>query len=265
MLSYLCCIGGSSMYDGLVTREDLYNSIKKEDLLTKEDVIEIIEEYMYRKEVEEDWQSPQELADTANVQPSYPVMEAWIVSISDDYKSAEISIPYHLGESAETLTAIVSAELMAWCMAWEKPAEYYSTIKESPFWGKLSVNGNDFQTTSPTIPLSTCVVAGAGVLVPPVAGCTVTGSATPTPPTTMVNPAVYKFTGNYDKMGSTIQTDKDKFLQQPIVSGLWPFNAIKQDWRKDEKFIKAGDRVAVIFLNGDATKPFITQIISFAD
>lgn len=250
------------MYDGLVTREDLFNSIKKSDLLTKEDVIEIIEEYIYRREVEEEWQSPQALADIANSPPSYPVMEAWISSISSDYKTAEISIPYHLGESAETLTAIVSAEIMAWCMAWEKPAEYYSTIKESPFWGKLSVNGNDFQTTTPSIPLSTCVVSGSAAMVPPVP---VTGSATPTPATTMVNPASYKFTGDYDKMGSTIQTDQDKFLQQPIVSGLWPFNAIKQDWRKDEPFIKPGDRVAVIFLNGDSTRPFITQIISFAD
>lgn len=254
------------MYESLMTREDLYKSVKKSDeLLTREDVISIIEDYLYRKDVEEEWQDPQGLADMANSPPRYPVMEAWIASISGDYKTAQVTIPYHLGESGETLTAIVSAQIMAWCMAWEKPAEYYSTIKESPIWGKLSVNGNDFQTTIPTIQLSTSVVTGAGVLTPPLATCVVSGSASPTPPITKVDPASYKFTGDYDKMGSTIQTDQDKFLQQPIVSGLWPFNAIKEDWRKDEPFIKAGDKVAVIFLNGDSTKPFITQIISFAD
>lgn len=248
------------MYTGLVTKEDLYNSIKKDDLLTKEDVINIIEEYLYRKEVAEQWQNPQGLADMANSPPRYPVMEAWIDSLSEDYKTAQIKIPYHLGESDETLTALLAAELTAWCLAWENPREYYSTIKESPFFGKLSVNGNDFQTSTPTIQLSTCVVNGVCTM-----GGVVSGSATPAPPITKVDPASYKFTGNYDKGGSTIQTDKDKFLQQPIVSGLWPFNAIKEDWRKDEPFIKQGDHVAVIFLNGDSTKPFITQIISFAE
>lgn len=237
----------------------------RKEYLTRDEVIKEIQRYIEEKDKNEEWNSPQELANTAGFPPRYPVMEAWIDSIADDYKTAKINIPYHLGETNETLTAIVSAQIMAWCMAWEKPAEYYSTIKESPFWGKLSVMGNDFQTTTPTIPLSTCVVAGAGVLVPPIAGCTVTGSATPAPPITNVQPASYKFTGDYDKMGSTIQTDKDKFLQQPIVSGLWPFNAIKENWRKDEPFIKPGDHVAVIFLNGDPDKAFITQIIDFAD
>ena len=235
------------------------------EYLTREEVIREIEKYIEKKDIQEEWNSPQELADTADFPPRYPVMEAWIASISGDYRTAEINIPYHLGETNETLTAIVSAELTAWCMAWEQPAEYYSTIKESPIWGKLSVNGNDFQTTIPTIQLSTCTVTGAGVLTPPLATCVVSGAANPTPPITKVDPAKYKFTGDYDKIGSTIQTDQDKFLQQPIVSGLWPFNALKEDWRKDEPFIKPGDRVAVIFLNGDPSKAFITQIISFAD
>lgn len=235
------------------------------EYMTREDVRKEIESYIQQKEIVDQWNDPQGLADMGNFPPRYPVMEAWIASIASDFKTAEITIPYHLGQTNETLSAIVSAEIMAWCMAWEQPAEYYSTIKESPFWGKLSVNGNDFQTSTPTIPLSNCVVAGAGVLTPPVAGCVVSGTATPTPPTTMVNPATYKFTGNYDKFGSTIQTDKDKFLQQPIVSGLWPFNAIKENWRKDEPFIQPGDRVAVIFLNGDPNKAFITQVISFAE
>ena len=200
------------MYENLMTREDLYKSVKKdESVLTRDEVIAIIEDYLYKKDVEEEWQDPQGLADMANSPPRYPVMEAWIASISGDYKTAQVTIPYHLGESGETLTAIVSAELTAWCIAWEKPAEYYSTIKESPIWGKLSVNGNDFQTTVPTIQLSTSVVTGAGVLTPPLATCVVSGSASPTPPITKVDPASYKFTGDYDKMGSTIQTDQDKF------------------------------------------------------
>lgn len=246
--------------DSLFKRNEI-----KENFLTREEVRKEIEDYIQRKEILEQWNDPQGLANMGNFPPRYPVMEAWVVSIAEDFKTAELNIPYHLGSTNETVTAIVSAEIMAWCIAWEKPAEYYSTIKESPFWGKLSVNGNDFQTTIPTIQLSNCVVAGAGTLAPPLATCAVTGTATPTPPITKVDPAKYKFTGDYDKLGSTIQTDQDKFLQQPIISGLWPFNAIKENWRKDEPFIKPGDRVAVIFLNGDPDKAFITQIISFSD
>lgn len=238
---------------------------KRKQYLTREEVRKEIEDYISNRDKLDEWNDPQGLANISNFPPRYPVMEAWIASVSKDYKSAEITIPYHLGETNDTLKAIVSAEIMAWCIAWEKPSEYYSTIKESPFWGKLSVNGNDFQTSTPTIMLSNCVVSGAGVLVPPVAACVVSGSATPTPPITKVDPAIYKFTGNYDKGGSTIQTDKDKFLQQPIVSGLWPFNAIKEDWRKDKPFLQPGDKVAVIFLNGDPDKAFITQIISFSE
>ena len=248
--------------------DDLFNINRlapSQKYLTKEEVIREIEKYIEQKERQDEWENPQGLADMANFPPRYPVMEAWISSIADDFKTAQIDIPYHLGETNQTITAIVSAQIMAWCMAWKQPAEYYSTIKESPFWGKLSVNGNDFQTSVPTIQLSTCVVSGAGALAPPLASCVVTGSASPTPPITKVDPAKYKFTGDYDKMGSTIQTDQDKFLQQPRVSGLWPFNAIKEDWRKDEPFIKPGDKVAVIFLNGDPDKAFITDIISFAE
>lgn len=239
--------------------------ITRKDLLTIEDVRKEIEKYLEKQTAYEEATSPQDIADVDTFAPRYPVMEAWIHSISDDFKTAEVRIPYHLGETEETLTAIVSAEITAWCIAWKQPAKYYSTILESPIFGKLSVNGNDFQTTTPTIQLSTSVVAGAGVLTPPIAGCTISGTATPTPPITKVDPAQYKFTGNYDNNGSTIQTEQDKFYQQPIVSGLHPFNAIKEDWRKDEPFIKSGDRVAVIFLNGDPDKAFITQIISFAD
>lgn len=244
----------------------IHTSINKnKKYLTKEEVVKEIESYLEKKEKQDMWNNPQALADIGNFPPRYPVMEAWIASVSEDYKTAELNIPYHLGETNETLKAIVSAQIMAWCIAWEKPAEYYSTIKESPFWGKLSVNGNDFQTSIPTIQLSTCVVSGAGALTPPLATCVVSGVATPNPPITKVDPAKYKFTGDYDKMGSTIQTDKDKFLQQPIVSGLWPFNAIKENWRKDEPFLQEGDKVAVIFLNGDPNKAFITQIIEFKE
>lgn len=239
--------------------------ITRKDLLTIEDVRNEIESYLKKQSVYEEASSPQDIADVDTFAPRYPVMEAWIDSISDDFKTAEVKIPYHLGETEETLTAIVSAEITAWCMAWKQPAKYYSTILNSPIYGKLSVNGDDFQTMVPTIALSPCVVAGAGVLIPPIAGCTVSGTASPTPPITKVEPAKYMFSGDYNKMGSTIQTDQDKFYQQPRVSGLHPFNAIKEDWRKDEPFIKSGDRVAVIFLNGDPDKAFITQIISFAD
>lgn len=247
---------------GLFNKNDV---ITRKDLLTREDVRKEIEDYFLEKENYDMLTNPQALSNAETFEPRYPVMEAWIASVSDDKKTAEVTIPYHLGETNETLTAILSAEIMAWCIAWEKPAKYYSTVFESPIYGKLSVNGDNFQTTIPTIALSTCVVAGAGALIPPIAGCTVSGTAVPSPPVTKVEPAKYMFSGDYDKMGSSIQTDQDKFYQQPRVSGLFPFNAIKEDWRKDKPFLQGGDKVAVIFLNGDPDKAFITQIIAFAD
>ena len=240
-------------------------TVKKSDNLTKKDIIAIIEEYEEKRLTAKLYAEPNILAEEGNFPPCYPIMIGWIVSIEDDYKTATIKVPQHYGTEDETMTAMVSAQLTAWCMAWEQPAEYYSTIKESPFFGKLMVSGNDFQTKIPTIQLSNCVVIGAGVLVPPLAACTVNGTANPTPPITKVDPAQYQFTGDYDKMQSTIQTDQDKFLQQPRVSGLWPFNALKTDWRKDEKFIQPGDKVVVLFLNGNVDNAFITDIIEFAD
>lgn len=168
------------------------------------------------------------------------------------------SVPIDSLKTEELPMAILSAQLRAWCMAWDDPVAYDNKASLD-MTGKIDIDG---ELTLNNNPAGKEGMLSASVTTPygPYSGTAGFGLGSPSSCS-----GGARLVGGHNAMytaSAELKTDEyDKMNLTPQKYSLWPFNKIRQG----KGLLRVGDTVLVSPIEGRMNLLFIHDIVQFAD